>query len=46
MEFGTTLGGTTARWVRFTVNALPSIPEGFAGEGNLPWLFLDEVHLR
>lgn len=46
MEFATELGGRSARWVRFTVNALPVIPEGFAGEGNLPWLFLDEVHLR
>ncbi len=46
MEFGTELGGKSARWVRFTVTTLPSIPEGFAGEGNLPWLFLDEVHIR
>ena len=46
MEFGVALGGKSARYVRFTVNALPSIPEGFAGEGNLPWLFLDEVHIR
>ena len=46
MEFGTDLGGKSARYVRFTANALPSIPEGFAGEGNLPWLFLDEVHIR
>ncbi len=46
MEFGTDLGGKSARWVRFTITTLPSIPEGFAGEGNLPWLFLDEVHIR
>ena len=46
MEFGTDLGGRTARHVRFTVEALPAIPEGFPGAGNLPWLFLDEVHVR
>lgn len=46
MEFGVDLDGKSARYVRFTAIALPSIPEGFAGEGNLPWLFLDEIHVR
>jgi hexosaminidase len=46
MEFGVELGGRSARYVRFTLNTLPSIPDGSAGAGNLPWLFLDEVHIR
>ena len=46
MELGAELLGKSCRYVRFTVHALPSIPEGLAGEGNLPWLFLDEVHIR
>ena len=46
MEFGTDLSGRSARYVRFTVRTLPAIPDDQPGAGNLPWLFLDEVHVR
>jgi hexosaminidase len=31
------------RYLKITVKSLSAIPEGFPGEGNVPWTFLDEI---
>ena len=34
------------RYIRFIVKSIGHIPEGDAGAGNPPWMFLDEIHVR
>jgi hexosaminidase len=35
-----------ARYVRFVAKSIGRIPEGNAGAGDTPWMFLDEIHIR
>jgi len=39
-------GDLHARYVRFTIEHIGNIPEGYPGAGNPAWLFLDEIDVR
>ncbi|MFZ1691642.1 MAG: discoidin domain-containing protein, partial [Flavobacteriales bacterium] len=41
-----TRGNMNGRYVRFTVQHIGKIPEGFPGAGFPAWLFLDEIEVR
>jgi hexosaminidase len=38
--------GAKTRYVRFTVQHIGKIPDGFPGAGHPAWLFLDEIEVR
>jgi hexosaminidase len=38
--------GAEARYVRIIVTGMTKIPSGSPGEGNPPWLFVDEIQIR
>jgi len=45
IEYGSDKAAS-ARYVRFIVKSHGKIEDGFAGAGNMPWTFLDEIHIR
>ena len=41
-----TFEGLNARYVRIVVSGMSKIPTGSPGEGNAPWLFVDEIQIE
>jgi hypothetical protein len=32
--------------IRITISGEPEIPNGLPGEGNMPWIFIDEIQIN
>ncbi len=42
-NYAVTFDATEARYVKVTVKPTPALPQGHAGEGKIPFLFIDEI---